>query len=92
MPPGDIHGSGAVAPPEAERVQVGDAIWQRAQRRGTVQGAVRPLVRVAEVLVLAQDGNQVALVSHQDPAQELTAAAAGPAFHDRVHSRREPGM
>jgi hypothetical protein len=32
------HASGAVAPPEAERVQVGNAIGQRAQRRGLVQG------------------------------------------------------
>jgi hypothetical protein len=46
--------------PDAEVVQVGDTIWQRAERRGLVQGAVRP-VRVAEVLVLAQDGHQVAL-------------------------------
>jgi hypothetical protein len=30
----------AVMPPEAELAQVGDAIWQRAQRRGLVQGAV----------------------------------------------------
>ena len=44
--------SGAIAPPEAEVVQVGDAIGQRAKRRGLVQGAVRP-VSVAEVLVLA---------------------------------------
>ena len=63
MPPGDIHEhpSGAVAPLDAEVVQVGDAIWQRAERRGLVQGAVRP-VRVVEALVLAQDDHQVALV------------------------------
>ena len=28
------HASGAVAPPDAEVVQVGDAIWQRAERPG----------------------------------------------------------
>src|SRR2546429_5315906 len=43
--------SGAVAP-DAEVVQVGDAIRQRAEWRGLVQGAVSP-VRVVEVLVLA---------------------------------------
>ncbi len=43
------HASGAVAPPDAEVVQVGDTIGQRAERRGLVQGAVRP-VRVIEVL------------------------------------------
>src|SRR5437867_4418340 len=46
------HASGAVAPPDAEVVQVGDAIRQRAEWRGLVQGAVWP-VRVVEVLVLA---------------------------------------
>jgi hypothetical protein len=30
------HASGAVAPPEAEVVQVGDVIWQRAEWRGLV--------------------------------------------------------
>ncbi len=43
------HASDAVAPPNAEVVQVGDAIRQRVQRRGLVQGAVWP-VRVVEVL------------------------------------------
>jgi hypothetical protein len=28
------HASGAVAPPDPEVVQAGDAIWQRAERRG----------------------------------------------------------
>jgi len=37
------HVSGAVAPPDAGVVQVGDAIGQRAERRGPVQGAVRPV-------------------------------------------------
>jgi hypothetical protein len=58
------HASGAVAPPGTEVIEVGDAIWQRAQRRGLVQGAVR-LVRVVKVLVLAQHGHQVALVPDQ---------------------------
>ena len=31
------HPSGAVAPPDAEVVQVSDAIWQRAERSGLVQ-------------------------------------------------------
>ena len=34
------HASGAIAPEDAEVAQAGDAIWQRAQRRGLVQGAV----------------------------------------------------
>jgi hypothetical protein len=41
------HASGAVAPPDTEVVQAGDAIWQRAKRRGLVQGAVRPVRVVA---------------------------------------------
>ena len=39
--------SGAVAPPDAEVVQVGDAIRQRAEWRGLVQGAVWPVRVVA---------------------------------------------
>jgi hypothetical protein len=31
-----------VMPPDPEMIQVGDDIWQRAQWRGLVQGAVRP--------------------------------------------------
>ena len=50
------HASSAIAPPDAEVIQVGHAIWERAKRSGLVQGAVRP-VRVAEVLVPAQDGH-----------------------------------
>jgi 5-methyltetrahydropteroyltriglutamate--homocysteine methyltransferase len=37
------HASGAVAPPDTETVQAGNAIRRRAQRRGPVQGAVRPV-------------------------------------------------
>jgi hypothetical protein len=32
------HASDAVSSPEAEVVQVSDAIWQRTERRGLVQG------------------------------------------------------
>src|SRR5450759_5111240 len=81
------HASSAVAAKDAEVVQVGDAIRQRAKRRGLVQGAVWP-VRVVEVFVLAQHGHQVALVPDQGPVQQLTPAAADPAFHDRAHSWR----
>jgi hypothetical protein len=89
MPPGDIrHASGAVAPPDADAVQVGDAVGQRAERRGLFQGAVWP-VGVVEVLVLAQDGHQVALVPDQGPVQQLAPAAADPAFHDRVVPHRQ---
>ncbi len=34
------HASGAVSPPEAEVIQVGDGVGQRAEWRGLVQGAV----------------------------------------------------
>jgi hypothetical protein len=71
------HASGTIAPPDAEVVQAGDAARQRAQRRGLVQGSVRP-VRVAEVVVFAQDGHQVALVPDQGPVKQLTPAAANP--------------
>ena len=71
-------------------IQVRDAIGQRSQRRGLRQGAVRP-VRIVEVLVLAQHDHQVPLIPDQGPVQELTAATADPAFHDRVHSWRLNG-
>ena len=71
------HASGAVTPPEAEVVQVGDGVWQRANRRGLVQGAVRP-VRVVEVFVLAQNGHQVPLIPDQGPVQQFSAAVADP--------------
>ena len=58
------HASGAVAPEDAEVVQVDDIIWQRAERRGLVQSPMRPM-GVVEVLVLSQDGHQVALVPDQ---------------------------
>jgi hypothetical protein len=35
------HASDAVAPPDADVVQVGDIIWQQAQRRGLVPEAAR---------------------------------------------------
>jgi hypothetical protein len=41
------HASGTVTPLDPELIQVGDAIGQRAQRRGMVQGSVRPVPVVA---------------------------------------------
>ena len=61
----------AVAPPDPEVIEVGDAIWQGAQWRSLVQGAVRP-VRIVEILVLPQHRHQVALVPDQGPVQQLT--------------------
>ena len=66
-----------VMPPDPEMIQVGDAIWQRPQWRGLVEGAVRP-VGVVEVLVLPQHHHQVAQVPDQGPVQQLTPAAANP--------------
>src|SRR5215467_8243065 len=76
----------AVMPPDPEMIQVGDAVWQRPQWRGLVQGAVRP-VGVVELLVLPQHHHQVALVPDQGPVQQLTPAAADPPLHDRIDSR-----
>ena len=59
-----------VMPPDPEMIQVGDAIWQRPQWRGLVQGAVRP-VGVIEVLILPQYHHQVALVPGQGPVRQL---------------------
>lgn len=51
------HTPGAVTPLDPEMIHVCDSFGRRAQRRGLLQGAVRP-VRVVEVLVLhLQDEN-----------------------------------
>jgi hypothetical protein len=81
------HASGTVAPLDPELIRAGDAIGQRAQRRGLVQGPVRP-AGVAEVLVLAQHDHQMPLIPCQGLVWQLTPAAADPAFHDRIHPRR----
>ena len=40
-----------VTPPDPEMIQISNVVGQGAERRGLVQGSVRP-VRVAEVLIL----------------------------------------
>ena len=75
----------AVISPDPEMIRVGNAIWQRPQWRGLVQGAVRP-VGVVEVFVLPQHHHQVAQVPDQGPVQQLTSAAANPPLRDRIHS------
>ena len=52
------HAPDAVASLNPELVQVGDAIGQRAQRRGLLEGPVRP-VGIVKVLVLPQHHHQV---------------------------------
>ena len=75
------YSPGAVAPLDPEMVQVGDAIGQRAQRRGLLQGPVRP-VGVVEIFVFTQRGHQVPLVPQQGPVQQLAPTAADPALHN----------
>jgi hypothetical protein len=41
------HAPGAVTPLDPEMVQVGDAVGQRAKRRGLAEGAVGPVGVVA---------------------------------------------
>src|ERR1039458_54548 len=64
-----------------------DRVGQRLQRRGAVQGAVRPML-VMVSLVLAQDPPQMSLVPHQGAVRELAAASPDPAFGDPVHAGR----
>src|ERR1019366_550316 len=59
----------------------------RSQRRGAVQGAVRPALIVVD-LVVAQDPPQMALIPDKGSVQQLAAASPDPAFGDRVHARR----
>jgi hypothetical protein len=55
------HATSAVTPPDPELVRAGDAVGQQAQRRGLLQGPVRP-VRAAEILLLPQHDHQMPLV------------------------------
>jgi hypothetical protein len=71
------HATSAVTPLDPELVQAGDAVGQRAERRGLLQGSVRP-VGVVEILVLPQHGHQVPLVPDQRPVQQVPPAAANP--------------
>jgi len=77
------HTTNAVAPPDAETVQVSDVFWERAQRGGLLQGSARP-VRVVEILVLAQvpTGNgSEAFIDADDIAAVAAATLADPAAH-----------
>jgi hypothetical protein len=58
------HAAGAVTSLNPEPVKAGDVVGKPAQRRGLLQGSVRPM-GVAEVVVLPQHGHQVALVPYQ---------------------------
>ena len=51
-----------------------DRFRQRLQRRGAVQGAVRPMLVMVD-LVLAQDPPQMVLVPDQGAVQELASAS-----------------
>ncbi len=84
------HAACAVGSLNPDPVRVGDVAGQPAQRRGLLQGSVRP-VGVVEVLILPQHGHKVALVPYQAPVEQFAAAAADPPFHDRVHSGRLDG-
>ena len=77
------HTTNAVAPPDAETVQVSDVYRERAQRGGLLQGSARP-VRVVEILVLAQvpTGNgSEAFIDADDIAAVAAATLADPAAH-----------
>src|SRR5690348_2399119 len=51
--------------------------------------AVAALRSPARRPVLAEDhAHQMPLIPYQGPVQQLTPAAAGPAFHDRIYPRR----
>src|ERR1017187_4712849 len=78
--------TGASVPSDAGLLKI-DRVGQRFQRRGAVQGAVRPVLIVMS-LVLAQDSPQMSLIPDEAAVQELAAASADPAFGGRVHAGR----
>ena len=73
-------------PSDAVPVEI-DRFGQGFQRRGRVQGTVRPVLIVVD-LVRAQDPPQMGLVPDKGAVQELAPASADPAFGYRVHARR----
>jgi hypothetical protein len=68
-----------------------DRFGQRFQRRGAVQGAVRPVL-IMVGLVLGQHPAQVVLIDDQRPIEQLTSQGADDPFADRVglHRRLHP--
>ena len=62
-----------------------DGFGEGFQRCGCVQGAVRPVLIVVD-LVRVQDPPQMGLVPDEGAVQELASASADPAFDDRVHA------
>jgi|ERR1022692_1001007 hypothetical protein len=69
------HAADAVTSLNPDPIKVGDVAGQPAQRRGLLQGSVRP-VGVVEVFVLPQHGHKVALVPYQSPVEQFAAAAS----------------
>jgi hypothetical protein len=82
------HAPGAVSPLNPEMVEVGDAVGQRAQWRGLLEGSVRP-VSIVKILVLPQHHHQVPLIADQGPVQELAAKGADDPLADRVAPHRQ---
>src|ERR1017187_9669445 len=64
-----------------------DGCGERFQRRGAVQGAMRPVLIVMG-FVGVQDSPQMVRVPDEGAVQELAAASADPAFGDGVHPGR----
>ena len=73
-------------PSDAVPVEI-DRYGQGFQRRGRVQGTVRPVLIMVD-LVRAQDPPQMGLVPDNGVVQELAPTSADPAFGYRVHARR----
>src|ERR1022692_2042866 len=69
------HAADAVTSLNPDPIKVGEVAGQPAQRRGLLQGSVRP-VGVVEVFVLPQHGHKVALVPYQSPVEQFAAAAS----------------
>src|ERR1035441_8043999 len=70
--------TGAGVPSDAGLLKI-DRVGQRLQRRGAVQGAVRPVLVMVD-LVLAQDPPQMVPVPDQGAVRELAAASPDPAL------------
>jgi hypothetical protein len=69
-------------------LRIGNRFRERARWCGSPECPVGPVL-VIEVLELPERVQEVALVPDERPVQQLTPAAADPAFHDRVAPHRQ---
>ncbi len=79
----------AVTPLDAEMIQISNAIGQAAERRGLLQGAVRPVCCRSPRTRAARSSGGAGSRSGSGPvARDGSCRSNAPSLHDRIHPRR----